>query len=91
MNSDSDFALAKLIADKLKGSFWQVTVGEWWVVVEGVSRQKLVILTNDPFGVCFTPRQLTIGLEELRMRVMGVLQSTDVIHDDGSWKIALAS
>lgn len=85
MLPDSDYALAKVIADQLNGKFWQVTLGEWWVVVEGVTSQKLVVLTNDPFGIAFTPNNPNKGLLDLRNRVMRYLLEGGVIYDDGSW------
>jgi hypothetical protein len=91
MQPDSDFALAQHIATTLTGKFWQVTAGEWWVVVEGISSQKLVILTNDPFGATFTPKQLTMSLADLKRRVVDCLVQAEIITEDGSWAIALAS
>lgn len=85
---DSDYALAQLIAEKLDGKFWQVTPGEWWVVVEGVSSQRLVILANDPFGVSFTPKELTIGLADLKTRVVEALHEAGVIYEDGTWALS---
>jgi len=90
MEPESDYALARTIANKLSGKFWQVTLGEWWVVIEGISSQKLVVLTNDPFGVAFTPLDLTIGLQELRKRVLLVLLEEGIVYEDGSWAQPLA-
>jgi ABC-type amino acid transport substrate-binding protein len=90
-SSEADVALAKLIADELQGRFWQVTAGDWWVVIEGVSSQKLVLLTNDPFGIAFTPRELTIGLKDLKERAMAHLQTAGIVGEDGSWRVSLAS
>ena len=91
MQPESDFALAQLIAKTLQGKFWQVTAGEWWVVVEGISSQKLVVLTNDPFGAMITPKELTMSLADLKKRVMECLLEAGIISEDGSWAIALAS
>jgi hypothetical protein len=90
MELESDYALAKTIAEKLSGRFWEVTLGEWWVVVEGISSHKLVILTNDPFGIAFTPCELTMALEDLRKRIMQVLLQAGVVSEDGSWAQSLA-
>ena len=86
MNSNDDFVLAKLIADKLQGKFWEITAGEWWVTVEGMSRQRLVIWTNDPFGVSFTPRELTLSLATLKEKVMLQLVTDEIVLEDGSWR-----
>ena len=88
MHSDNDFALARLIADKLEGRFWQITLGEWWVVVEGVTAQRLVIWTNDPFGVTFTPDKLSMGLQGLKDKVIGFLIEDGIISEDGAWAFA---
>lgn len=88
MNPDSDFALAQRVASLLEGKFWQITVGEWWVVVEGVSSQKLVVLTNDPLGIAFSPKDMSIGVEELKMRVIRYLYTAGMICEDGSWAAA---
>ncbi len=85
MLPDCDYALARIIADQLKGKFWEVTLGEWWVVVEGVTSQKLVVLTNDPFGVAFTPDKPNRGVLDLKKRVMGYLLQSGIIYEDGSW------
>jgi hypothetical protein len=86
MDSNEDYMLAKLIAEKLKGRFWEITAGEWWVVVEGMSRQRLVIWTNDPFGITFTPKELTISLAELKEKTLSFLVQEGVVQEDGSWR-----
>lgn len=88
MEPISDYALAQMVAEKLNGKFWQVTPGDWWVVVEGISSQKLVVLTNDPLGIAFSPKELTIGMSELRSRVLLYLRKCNVICEDGSWAMA---
>jgi len=91
MRPDADFALAQSITAALKGKFWQVTPGEWWVVVEGVSSRKLVIWTNDPFGISFAPRKMNLAVARLRWRVIQQLQEAGIIFDDGSWTLAATS
>ena len=90
MEHESDFAIARTIAEKLNGRFWEVTLGEWWVIVEGMSSQRLVVLTNDPFGVAFAPGELTIALEDLRKRILLVLVDEKIVSEDGSWTQSLA-
>ena len=85
MYIESDLALAQIIASRLMGKYWSVTPGEWWVSVEGVSSQKLVILTNDPLEIAFQPKELSIGLEKLREKVFADLVQARVINEDGSW------
>lgn len=85
MYIESDIALAQIIASRLMGKYWSVTPGDWWVTVEGVSSQKLVVLTNDPFGIGFQPKELSMSLATLRDRVWKDLRDSNVINDDGSW------
>ncbi len=91
MLPETDYTLARTIADRLKGKFWQVTLGEWWVVIEGVSAQKLVVLTNDPFGVSFTPAELSASLQDLRKKVLSLLVEEGLVYEDGSWAQSFAS
>lgn len=85
MNADSDFELARAVAEALAGKFWQVTAGDWWVIVEGVSNHKLVVLTNDPFGIGFTPKEMNIAVAQLRGKVLDYLVEAGIICEDGSW------
>ena len=90
MASNSDLALARAIAKRLTGKFWQVTLGEWWVVVEGECIDKLVIWTNDPFGIHFTPQSTKPDFARLRWRVTQELQEAGLICEDGTWSEAAA-
>src|SRR5437764_14870495 len=88
MRPDADFALAQSITAALKGKFWQVTPGEWWVVVEGVSSRKLVIWTNDPFGITFAPKIPNLAVSRMRWKAMQYLQKAEIIYDDGTWTLS---
>ena len=86
MESNADFALAKVIAEKLNGKFWEVVPGDWWVTIEGVSRQRLVIWTNDPFGISFTPKELSLSLSHVKQKIMDCLVAENIVLEDGSWR-----
>src|ERR1051326_8150612 len=85
MQTEPDAILARRIAEQLEGKFWGVTPGDWWVVVEGITAQKLTVLTNDPLGICFSPPELTLGLSRLRSRIMDELVAAEIVNEDGSW------
>jgi len=85
MCAEPDMELAQKITEELQGKFWSVNPGDWWVVVEGMTRQRLVILTNDPLGICFTPKEMTPYLTTLKQTVLEMLIGCGLVHEDGSW------
>jgi len=83
--ANHECALARSIANALEGKFWQVTLGDWWVVVEGQSIQKLVVWTNDPFEISFSPQDTPLDLARVKWQVLQYLHQAAIISEDGAW------